>query len=78
VVVRADDDPVSRDALGWDRYVTGELEVVAIPGNHMSVLRSPHVRDLAVALDRVLTAAANAPAEAPDVARSDVAGWSGT
>jgi thioesterase domain-containing protein len=79
VVVRADDDPVSRDALGWDRFVTGELEVVAIPGNHMSVLRAPHVRDLAATLDRVLAAAETAaPAEVPDVACDDMAGWSGT
>jgi len=79
VLIRADDDANSVGALGWDRYVTGELEVVAIPGDHMGVLRAPQVRGLATAIDRVLAAgAAGAPAQAPEVPVDDVAGWAGT
>jgi thioesterase domain-containing protein len=79
VVVRAEDDRRSLGALGWDRYVDGDLEVVAVAGDHMSVLRAPHVDGLAAVLDAVLASVATgAPPEVPEGHLGDVAGWAGT
>jgi acyl-CoA synthetase (AMP-forming)/AMP-acid ligase II/thioesterase domain-containing protein/acyl carrier protein len=33
--------------LGWGRLAGGGLEVIKVPGNHSSILRSPHVQVLA-------------------------------
>ncbi|MBP0043681.1 MAG: amino acid adenylation domain-containing protein [Roseofilum sp. SBFL] len=32
--------------FGWSQYIFGELEVQEIPGNHFSIVRSPHVKVL--------------------------------
>jgi amino acid adenylation domain-containing protein len=32
--------------LGWDRYVSGSLEEVRVPGGHLSMLLDPHVHAL--------------------------------
>lgn len=33
--------------LGWDRYALGGVEVIDVPGDHMSILAEPHVAVLA-------------------------------
>ncbi len=39
-----------RDALGWACVADGPIEVVEVPGRHMSMLEEPHVAELAAAL----------------------------
>jgi pristinamycin I synthase-3/4 len=34
----------------WKRFVTGELEVVVVPGMHVTMVNEPHVQDLAAAI----------------------------
>jgi thioesterase domain-containing protein/acyl carrier protein len=41
--------------LGWGALAGGGVEVVCIPGNHETLLKEPHVRRLAEALQRSLT-----------------------
>jgi thioesterase domain-containing protein/acyl carrier protein len=36
--------------LGWSRLAAGGLEIVKVPGNHVTMLKPPHVRHLAEAL----------------------------
>ena len=38
---------VPEPTLGWDRYVTGELEIHDVPGHHGSIVTEPFVRVLA-------------------------------
>jgi thioesterase domain-containing protein len=49
---RGDGDP----DLGWGRAVTGPVDSVSVPGNHMTVLRAPQVeavaRGVSAAIDR--------------------------
>lgn len=42
--------------LGWGARITGELEVVQVPGDHHSMLQEPHVRDTAARLAAALRA----------------------
>jgi oxalate---CoA ligase len=61
-VFRASDVPqvigtdFSDPCLGWGRFATGDIEVRPVPGNHLSLLREPHVgalaRSLKACLDR--------------------------
>jgi thioesterase domain-containing protein len=52
--------PVSLQALhaerawGWDRFATGDVRVIDVPGAHLSMLGAPHVITLARALDDVI------------------------
>ena len=39
-----------RDALGWACVAAGSIELVEVPGRHMSMLDEPHVAELAEAL----------------------------
>ena len=49
------DTPESiRDALGWACVAAGSIEVVEVPGRHMSMLEEPHVAELAAALSDVM------------------------
>lgn len=41
-------EPVS--IAGWRRLAAGGLTIYAVPGDHLSLLREPHVRNLAVIL----------------------------
>jgi thioesterase domain-containing protein len=41
------------EALGWDE-VCPRLEVVPVPGHHLSLLDPPHVDEIAAHLSRVL------------------------
>jgi amino acid adenylation domain-containing protein len=45
-----DREVAEQTALGWRACCTGELEVVAVPGEHTSMLTEPYVRDLASAI----------------------------
>jgi thioesterase domain-containing protein len=39
---------IERDAdLGWQRYSAQPVEVVSVPGSHVSMMRAPHVHVLA-------------------------------
>jgi amino acid adenylation domain-containing protein len=39
--------PVRTDDLGWERWIKKDLSIVNIPGNHVSVIAQPCVKDLA-------------------------------
>ena len=34
-------------SLGWERIISGRLEVCAVPGDHISILRGPNVERVA-------------------------------
>jgi amino acid adenylation domain-containing protein len=40
--------------LAWDRYVDGRVEIVEVPGNHMSMLEPPNAKIFAAKLQEVL------------------------
>ena len=42
------------DALGWSRYARGKIDVNIVPGDHFTMLRSPHVTALAQGFDEIL------------------------
>jgi thioesterase domain-containing protein len=55
--------------LGWDKYVTGPLDIRRVPGDHVSMLYQPHIDVLASAIDADVRAAqvsrgTGSPAEA--------------
>ncbi|WP_108661736.1 amino acid adenylation domain-containing protein [Acuticoccus kandeliae] len=52
VLIRAADNPVkvADDRLGWGDLVDGTLDLVFVGGTHTSILRPPHVADLAQAI----------------------------
>ncbi|MEU4813018.1 amino acid adenylation domain-containing protein [Nocardia fluminea] len=43
---------------GWDAYATGHLEVIEVPGDHLTLIQSPHVAEVAARLARLLEQAA--------------------
>ncbi|MGW0323861.1 amino acid adenylation domain-containing protein [Nocardia sp. NPDC003183] len=43
---------------GWDAYAAGHLEVVEVPGDHLTLIQSPHVAEVAARLARLLEQAA--------------------
>ena len=45
------------DDLGWGRYSDREVQVIDLPGNHMTILRQPHVQRLAEQLRAQLESA---------------------
>jgi thioesterase domain-containing protein len=49
IVIRSEVPPagVTLDDLGWSKYVTGPVTVVDVPGDHLSMIRPPHVATLA-------------------------------
>jgi thioesterase domain-containing protein len=47
------DDP----ALGWSDLARGGVDVVRLPGNHLTIMREPHVGALASALGECMVAA---------------------
>ncbi|MET8508740.1 beta-ketoacyl synthase N-terminal-like domain-containing protein [Streptomyces sp. NPDC004787] len=53
------------DPQGWRDYVTGELEVVSVPGNHLTMFTNRHIRAIADAFDSAFSPAAPAPEKAP-------------
>ncbi len=50
-------------SAGWDRYLTGQVTVHEVPGNHYTMLQPPHLTHLAAALRRELDAAYRVPAQ---------------
>jgi amino acid adenylation domain-containing protein len=40
--------------LGWERYATGGVQVVTIPGFHNDIIKEPHVHALAAAVRKAL------------------------
>jgi acyl transferase domain-containing protein/thioesterase domain-containing protein/acyl carrier protein len=42
-------------SLGWDKYAAGGLEIHNVRGEHNSMFREPHVRDLAEKVNAVLS-----------------------
>ena len=52
------DDPiVAETGLGWSTVAAGGLDVVDVPGNHMSMFEEPNVGSLAAKLAMAITAA---------------------
>ncbi|WP_411845596.1 amino acid adenylation domain-containing protein [Roseibacillus persicicus] len=41
--------------LGWDGYVRGQLELIPIPGEHLTIFQEPHVEDFAKELHKILS-----------------------
>lgn len=46
--------------MGWDKLAAGGVEVHEVPGDHLSLLKSPHVQTLARKLEACLTRALDA------------------
>jgi len=46
-----DADPVD---LGWAKFIDGNISIIDVPGDHLSMLKEPQVRELAVKLNLVL------------------------
>jgi thioesterase domain-containing protein len=55
---------VDDEFAGWRELATGKLEVVDIPGGHVSMLSDPQVRALAEQLKARLESAQSTPLEA--------------
>ncbi|MGM0576453.1 MAG: type I polyketide synthase [Myxococcota bacterium] len=53
------------EALGWGRLARGGVEIRRIPGDHLAVLRQPHVGALAEQLGEALDRALRSPDTAP-------------
>jgi thioesterase domain-containing protein len=45
------------EALGWSQLVRGGIDIITMPGNHLTMLREPNVGKLAVALRACFAAA---------------------
>lgn len=52
------DDPLG----GWSEHVTGEIEVLTVTGDHITIFKEPGVMELAEKLDAVLDRARNSVA----------------
>ncbi|MFC6010437.1 amino acid adenylation domain-containing protein [Nocardia lasii] len=39
---------------GWEAHVAGHLEVIEVPGDHLTLIQAPHVREVAAQLARAL------------------------
>ena len=40
--------------LGWEGSIKGQLDLITIPGQHLTIFEEPHVKDFAAALKSVL------------------------
>ena len=47
---------------GWDRFTTGTVEVVSVPGNHLTLMDEPNVRAVARAVTEIVATGENSPA----------------
>jgi amino acid adenylation domain-containing protein len=47
--------PLSEPDLGWGRVVRGSVEVLPVPGQHLTILAEPYVEGLARELERCLS-----------------------
>lgn len=50
------DEPRPDPSLGWEGILGRRLKVVAVPGNHHSMMQDPHRQGLGAAIDRALSA----------------------
>lgn len=59
-IFRAEERPAVEDVsqMAWRRYATGALEVLEVPGDHVTMMKEPHVRVLATRLQDCLRRAA--------------------
>jgi thioesterase domain-containing protein/acyl carrier protein len=56
LVAETADSVRSAPLLGWDRCVSGELDVKTVDGDHLTMMRVPQVKSLATAIDeKILT-----------------------
>jgi amino acid adenylation domain-containing protein len=46
---------------GWDRFTTGTVDVVAVPGNHLTLMDEPNVRAVARAITEIVVTGEGAP-----------------
>jgi thioesterase domain-containing protein len=56
-LIRAEQQPYGRaahSALGWDRYVDGEIRVIEAPGHRIGLLSEPRVETVAEKIRRVI------------------------
>ncbi|MES1245512.1 MAG: amino acid adenylation domain-containing protein [Acidobacteriota bacterium] len=51
-------NPLSEPDLGWSRVVQGPVEVVPVPGQHLTILAEPYVEGLARELEKLLSGVA--------------------
>jgi amino acid adenylation domain-containing protein len=51
----ADEEPESSPVRRWEALATGGLRLREVPGDHYSMMRPPHVRELALAVDELLS-----------------------
>jgi thioesterase domain-containing protein len=62
-LLRAESQPLllwhDEPTLGWSALARGGVEIVRIPGNHLTIMREPHVGALASALGACMAAATN-------------------
>ena len=42
-----EDDYSRNQRRGWNQFADGEVEIHTVPGNHISIMRNPHVQVLA-------------------------------
>ncbi len=54
----AEEGPLSLPDLGWSRVVDGPVDVLSVPGEHLTILAEPHVEELARELERCLAGVA--------------------
>ncbi len=65
VVLFRADQPGGKPRDGWHRYVSGELEIRTLPGDHRSLMNHPHVIELARQLQELLDAGSEVPPASP-------------
>jgi thioesterase domain-containing protein len=46
-LLRAGEQEVADETMGWDALTSGEIEIHRVPGNHFTIVREPYVRSLA-------------------------------
>ncbi|WP_263451602.1 non-ribosomal peptide synthetase [Hyalangium gracile] len=66
-----DADPKEDQALGWTRIVRGQVHRRPVSGSHMTLLRAPHVQEVAAVLDEVLRPREPASKKAPEATSSE-------
>ena len=49
----------SDPALGWEKVIRGGIEILTVPGDHMTILEEPYVWDLVKQLNDCLERARN-------------------
>lgn len=61
--VAGQDASLNLPAWGWSQYAKGAVDVISVPGDHISMLKPPHVQTLAEQLQQVLQQSAIDPTE---------------